>query len=340
MKVLIIGGSGLISTAITRQLLENNVDVTLYNRGISSLRINGKVSRVIGDRKNSDSFIKQAKKLGNFDCVIDMVCFTPEDAKASIDAFIGSVKQYIFCSTVDVYGDLTEPYPVSENAMRKPLSEYGKNKARCEDIFLEAYRTQQFPVTILRPAHAYGEGGPIISTLGARATYVDRIRKHKPIVVHGDGTTLWVSCHVDDVARAFIGALANQKALGRVYNVTGEERISWNNYHNLIAQSLYAPAPILVHLPSDLLSLLVPEFADILLNSFQYNHVFSNAAAHEDLNFHYAIPFVEGIQRTVTWLEENQCVENSDLDPFDDLLIDAWRQLSKGIVEKIKTYRK
>ena len=182
-----------------------------------------------------------------------------------------------------------------------------------------------FNTTVIRPAATYGEGGTIIHTFGWKTTYLDRIRKGRPIVVSGDGNSLWVMCHVDDCARAHLSACGNQQAAGKAYHVTGEEWMTWNQYHQKVAFALNSPEPILVHIPADILNRLAPESSSITYNNFQYSNVYDNSAAKRDLQFTYTIPFVEGVRRTVAWLDQNQRIENCDTNSFDDQLISAWK---------------
>ncbi len=329
MKTLIIGGSGLISTAITRQLVERGEEITLYNRGETLLRVHGGIKVVKGDRTDFPRFEKQMAEFGHFDCIIDMVCFDPDEATSSIRACRGRVGHYIFCSSVTVYNKSGDGYPLHEHAPRnKPVGSYAEKKSLCEDIFFEAHQRGDLPVTIIRPASTYGEGSGIIHSFGGKTTYLDRIRKGKPIIVHGDGNSLWVTCHAEDVARGFIGAMGNQKTLGQAYNVTGEEWMTWNRYHQKVAEALGAPEPTLIHIPTDLLGKVVPNHAHLSVVDLQYTSIFDTTAAHRDLGFHYTIPWVEGVRRVVAWLDANNRIENCDDDPFDDQIIAAWESIS------------
>jgi nucleoside-diphosphate-sugar epimerase len=335
VKILIVGGTGLISTAITRQLVAAGDQVTLYNRGRTPPRVPDRVTRIPGDRTDYPRFEAQVADAGPFDAVIDMVCYRPADAESAVRAFRGRTQRFLFCSTVDVYEKPPARYPVREDAPRGGLTQYGRDKARCEAIFEEAHARGDLPGAILRPAHTYGESGGILHSLGGRTTYVDRIRKGKPIVVHGDGESLWSSCHVEDVARAFVRAAANGAALGRAYNVTGEEWQSWNRYHHGVALALGAPPPALVHIPSDLLARVAPERAGGCAVNFQFSNVFDNGAARDHLGFRPEIGWVDGVRRTVAWLDAHRPVENSDFDPYDDRLIAAWHRLGDRMAEEL-----
>ena len=340
MKVLLIGGTGLISTAITKQLLERGDDVTLYNRGKSEARIPDGAKFITGDRKQYAEFEKQMQDAGHFDCVMDMVGFAPDDAESVVRAFKGNIGHFIFCSTVCTYGGPAEHYPIRESDPQRPISGYGSNKVKCEQILLAAHERGDFPVTITRPSQTYGEGGTIVHSLGGSTTYLDRIRKGKPIVVHGDGNTLWAACHIDDVGRGFVGAAGNPVAFGKAYNLTGEEWMTWNRYHALVAEALNAPAPKIVHIPSDLLAKVAPKRANISVEIFQFPSIFDNSAAMKDLGFRYEITWVEGVKRTVAWLDERGKIENSDNDPLEDRLIAAWEKLGADITTELADLEK
>ncbi|MCX7848399.1 MAG: NAD-dependent epimerase/dehydratase family protein [bacterium] len=323
MKILIIGGTGLISTAITRALLERGDEVTIYNRGQSAIRFEGAVRRIIGDRRDAEQFEKQVREAGPFEVVIDMICYRPEEAESTLRAVRGIAGQLIVCSTVDVYARPTRRFPIKEDEPRGGVSVYGKQKAMCEKVLLEAWEREGIPVTILRPAQTYGEGGPLIHSLGWSTTFFDRLRKGKPVIVHGDGQSLWCACHVEDVAAAFVGACGNETSYGRCYNVTGEEWMTWDGYHQTVARAIGAPEPRLVHIPTEVLCA-ADERAIVCRENFQFNNIFDTSAARRDLGFAYTIAFEEGVRRTYAWLEAHGAIESSETDPAYDRLVAAW----------------
>lgn len=337
MKILIIGGSGLISTAITRQLLERGDDVTLLNRGRTPLRVDRDVKVVTGDRTDYSRFALQLAELGSFDCIIDMVCFRPEEARQAVRAGRGRVGQYIFCSTVTVYNKAGDGYPLNEHAPRdQPVGAYAQNKSLCEDVFVDAHQRGDLAVTILRPGPTYGVGRGVFHTFGLATTYLDRVRKGKPIVVHGDGNGLTVICHAEDVARGFVGAIGNRATLGQAYNVTGEEWLTWNRYHEKVAEAMGAPTPTCVYIPTSLLRMVAPRHAAFIANDLQYVNIFDTTAAHNDLQFRYTIPFIEGVRRSVAWLDANGGMMNSDDDPFDDRVIAAWESTKAQFASQLE----
>jgi nucleoside-diphosphate-sugar epimerase len=338
MEVLIIGGTGLISTAITRELVDRGDHVTIYNRGQTQAPLPSGVRHLSGDRRNFAAFEAHMRDDRLFDCVIDMVCYHPDEAESLVRAFGGRIGQLIFCSTVDVYNKPAQRYPIQEDEPRSasPRFQYALDKVLCEQILERANQQGRLPLTIIRPAHTYGEGRGLIYSLGGGTAYLDRIAKGKPIVVHGDGTSLWASCHRDDVAHAFVTAAGNPTTLGQSYHVTGEEWMTWNRYHTAVAEAMDAPPPTLVHIPTDLLAQALPERAWICAENFMFNNIFDNSAARRDLDFSYSIPFVDGVRRIVTWLHANGGFDNSDLEPSDDRLIATWERFSEALVQDLR----
>ena len=328
MQVLLIGGTGLISTGITRQLVDAGHDVACFTRGETEADLPGSVEFVHGDRGNP-SDLAEARDAVEPDAVIDMVLFDPDRAREAVDVFGGAIEQYVFCSTVDVYHRPLATNPVQEDAPRAPaVSEYGANKAEAEDVFMEAHDDGTFAATVIRPWSTYGESGPVLHSLGVDTYYVDRIRKGKPILVHGSGQSLWGPCHRDDVAGAFVNAVGNEDAYGEAYHVTSEEVITWDQYHETVAAALDAPEPELVHVPTDQLRAVAPDRTDMLLDHFQFSTVFDNSKARRDLDFEYTVSFEEGVRRTVAWLDEHDEIEAWD-SQNDDEIIAAWRDVTE-----------
>ena len=335
MKILIIGGTGLISTRITQQLLARGDDVTHVNRGQRKIGFGGitferEVRTIIADRTDYANFEATMREAGQFDCVMDMVGFAPDDERSAVRAFAGRCGHFIFCSTVDVYAHPASKLPYTEDAPKHGLNDYAAQKVACEAVLDEAQASGKLDVTIIRPAATYAEGAGILDSLRGRKTYVDRLRKGKPIIVHGDGQSLWCSCHADVVARAFENAAGNPITFGKSYHTAGEEFVTWNQHHQLVAQAIDAPEPKLVHIPTDALAQLLPsetlaDAAHWTLTNFQFNNIFDNGAAKRDLHFRYTVRWAEGARRLVEWLDANGHIDDSDADHFDDNLIAAWQ---------------
>jgi nucleoside-diphosphate-sugar epimerase len=336
MHVLIIGGTGLISTAITRQLVERGDEVTLYNRGQRKADI-PQVAQLYGDRTDYAAFEARMADAGPFDCAIDMVAFKEADVESAIRAFRRRVGQYIFCSTVDVYTKPAARYPIREDAERRPAPSfpYAFHKAACERLLEQAHARGELNVTMIRPAWTYGESGSVLHTFGWGTYFLDRLRQGRPVIVPGDGTSFWAACHRDDVARAFVGAVGNAAAYGQAYHVTGEEWLTWNAYHRTVAEALDGPPPRLVHIPTDLLGRVAPKAAEWCVENFHYNNIFDNAAARKDLGFEYTIPFAEGVRRVIAWLEERGRIESYDGYSTYDRIVSAWQQLGEGMLHEM-----
>ena len=342
MRVLIVGGTGRISTAITRQQLARGDEVTHFNRGRSEVRyaVGGagaeRVRRIEGDRKNAPEFEALVQAAGPFDCVMDMICFLPEEAESLLRAVRGRTDHLIVCSTVDVYRRPAERYPIAEGAPLEGVSAYGKAKARCEALLMAAHRRGDVPVTTIRPAQTYGEGRDLIHTFGRGTVVFDRLRRGLPVIVHGDGSGFWVACHIDDVARAFVGGAGNRAAFGKAHNATGEEWLTWDHYTELLAEGLGAPPPRIVHIPTDLLVRLVPQRARILAENFRFPNVFDNGAASRDLGFRYTVPFLEGVRRTVAWLDARGEIAPAAGDPLYDRLVEGWERMGAGLAAEME----
>lgn len=336
MNILIIGGTGLISTGITRQLLDKGHQVTHYNRGQTEDRNgDGRVKKITGDRKDSAQFESQMKEAGPFDCVIDVYCFTGLEAESAVRAFRGRIGQYIQCSTIDVYQRPADRYPLLENERQKVNNAYGAGKIDCERVFLEAHRRGDFPVTILRPSFTYGEGRRFVSATGWGTEFLDRLRKGKPVIAFGDGSCLLAPCHRDDVARAFVNAVANQKTHGKCYHVPSPEAHTWNQYYEIIAEALDAPKPKIVHIPTDILYKVVPEeFGMLILTNFQFNTVYDISAAKADLDFQYTIPFRVGARRVVNWLKEHNMIEDCEKHPLVDQILSRWEKATSQFLKE------
>ncbi len=334
MKVLMIGGTGNISGPMTRLLVEAGHEVTLFNRGKSGSELPAGVHRILGDRSDPRSFELLGAKAGRFDCVIDMIAFRPSDIESDVRVFRSRIDQLIFCSTVDVYSKRGASYPIREDAQRLPSEsfQYAYDKAACEELLFASHARGDFKVTILRPAATYREGWPPVHSFRGGSYHLDRIRKGKPIIIHGDGTSIWSACHAADVAKAFANAVGNPVSFGKSYNVTGEEWMTWDYYWQCAADAIGVPIPEIVHIPTDLLARVAPELAGWCKENFQYDNIFDNSASHDDLGFRYTIRWREGIKRSVDWILTHGGFEDSDNYPFYDRIVEAWRRAS-GVLQ-------
>jgi nucleoside-diphosphate-sugar epimerase len=333
MHVLFIGGTGLISTSIARQLLEAGHEVTLYNRGTSENRLPAGAQEIRGDRKKYAEFEAQFQDK-RYDVVVDMVAFHPDDTASAIRAFTGRCDQFIHCSTVCVYSGPVSTIPTPETEPYHSIGGYGKNKIACEKLLWNAQSDGKLSVTIMRPSHSYGEGGQLVRAFGPGNTLADRLRKGKPIILPGDGNGVWAACHVDDVAKGFIGVMGNAKCFGQAYNIAGDEYMTWNMYHEQIAEVVggtFQP----VHIPTDTLYAIAPSLAGGTYEIFEWPSIFDNSKIKRDTNYKgQTITWREGIRRNVAWLEEKGMLADSDGDDYEDRLIAAWREVSAQLPRK------
>ena len=326
MDVLLVGGTGIISTGITEQLVAAGHDVTLYNRGQTDVAVPDAVDHVQGDREDLVGFETDVADLDPTG-VIDMRCFTPEEAESAIRA-CADVERYVFCSTIAAYDHPVDDYPITEDAPRKPAGEgYGEAKAECERRFERAHGESGFPVVTLRPGHTYGEGGArggLCYSLGWEQTaFVDRLRRGLPVVVHDSGTSLWASCHRDDVAAAFVAALERGEP-GEAYQVATEEEYAWDEYLRTAARAIDAPEPDLVHVPTQCIASALPDRSELLVRDLQYSMTFDASKARATLGFDPEVGWAEGFARTVEWLDERGEIDPAD-SADDEAILDAWR---------------
>ena len=332
MNVLIIGGTGLISTAVTRRLQALGHAVTHYNRGKRTAEFATPPAVIAGDRYDHAAFVRQMRAAPRFDAVVEMIGYKPPDAHSLVEAFAGRADHLVFASTVDVYQKPYRNHPVTEDHPRGGVNDYGRNKVYCEDVLIDADRRGDLPVTSIRLAYTYGEGATWMvqgfANLGSPGLYFDRLLKGKPVISHGDGMSLWGATHIDDAATAFSGALRNPKAFGRAYNVTPDETMVFDDYHRTIARALGAPGPTLVHIPSDLLRDLYPEYGENLVGNFMFDNCFDNTAAKRDLGYRYTISLEAGMRRFTSWYREKVGLRNADEDPVHDRILAAWAELT------------
>jgi nucleoside-diphosphate-sugar epimerase len=329
MKVLLIGGTGQISTGIVKALQTRGAAITVFNRGQTDNRLGSGVQQLTGDRNDFPAFERTMAAAGTWDVVIDMICFRPDQAESAVRAFTGRCGHFIFCSTVCTYGNTQTIIPTLETTPQTPHSTYGRDKVACEQIFLRAHAGGAIPVTIFRPSHTFGPGGGIINNLGWSPTFVDRLRRGLPIIVSGDGHGLWQSAYADDVGLGFAFAAGRTKCFGEAYNVVADEVVTWDDYTRRTAAALDAPAPRIVHLPTDfLLALDRPRFT-ALEEIFRFHGVYSNMKLKRDVQeFRLATPYEEGVRRTVAWMDRHQKVVSADTDPFEDRLVEMWEKFS------------
>lgn len=302
MKVLFIGGTGIISSASSTLALERGIELTLLTRGLSHRSPVPGARLLQGDIRNPQS-VRAA--LGNqaFDAVVDWVAYTPEQVEVDLDLFRGRTGQFIFISSASVYQKPPAVLPITESTpLYNPIWLYSQNKIACEERLLRAYREEAFPVTIVRPAHTYDRA---YIPLEGGWTVIDRMRRGRPVIVHGDGSSLWTLTHHADFARGFVGLLGNPRAIGDAFHITSDEWLTWNQIFETIAHAA-GLQPTIVHVPSDLIAAYDPEWGCSLLGDKAHNGIFDNSKIKRMVpGFAAAIPFARGAEEILAYYHAN-----------------------------------
>jgi len=305
MKVLFVGGTGNISTAVSRLVVEKGVDLYHLNRGKRKVELKG-VKTIIADI--SDAKAAAAALEGHsWDAVVNWIGFTPDDMQRDIALFSGRTKQYIFISSASVYQKpLVHPIVTESTPLCNPFWDYSNNKILSEECLNKAYREHGFPITIVRPSLTYDTVFPVAIGSWNDFTLVDRIRRGGKIIVHGDGTSLWTVTHSDDFAKGFAGLLGNPQALGHAFHITSDEILTWNQIYSILANAAGAE-PKLVRIPSDFIAAIDAWQRGNLHGDKAVSAIFDNTKIKTFVpSFKATIPFHEGIRRTIAWFEADK----------------------------------
>jgi nucleoside-diphosphate-sugar epimerase len=325
MKVLFIGGTGFISSAVSRLAVEMGVELYLLNRGMHLAEIPGN-RRLIADIHNPAE-VGAALKGKQFDVIVDWVAYTPADIERNLGLFRGKIKQYFFISSASAYQKPPAHYLITESTpLDNPFWEYSRNKIACEDLLFRAYREENFPVTIVRPSLTYDTNFPVAIGGWGCYTLADRLLRGKPIIVHGDGSSLWVVTHAEDFGKGFLGLLGNPGAIGQAFHITSDEVLTWNQLYQTISEAL-GVEPNIVHIPSDFIAQVAPQMKGTLLGDKSWSVVFDNSKIKAFVpGFQAAIPFRDGIRRTVTWFgaDEKRRRVDEEVNKEMDRIIQAY----------------
>ncbi len=322
MKIVIVGGTGNISVSITKLLLEQGHDVTCYNRGQSGVKIDG-ARELVGDRQDREAF-EATMQREKFDAAIDMICYNREDAASSLRAFAG-VSQLVYCSTVCTYGVKAHWLPITEDHPLEPISDYGRNKVAADNLFLEAYYREGFPVTIIKPSTTIGPKMGLLRQVAWEFSWIDRIRKGKPILVCGDGVAMHQFLDVKDAALGFAGALKNPHCKGQVYNLVKAEFFSWAAHHRLAMKVLGREVELVGISLSDIIKFDIPAHG-VCRDIFAHNNVYSGDKIQRDIpDFQPQIPLETTMAEIVEAMDATNRVPNSDEISWEDEAIKALR---------------
>jgi nucleoside-diphosphate-sugar epimerase len=319
MKVLFIGGTGIISTASVELCVERGIDIYLLNRGKSARSIPAGAKSIIANYRNPAE-VKAALGDSQFDCVVDWIAYVPEQVQYDIDFFKDRTEQYIFISSASAYQTPPKKLPVTEfTPLDNPVWQYSRDKIACENLLKRVYKIDDFPATIVRPSHTYDK---MSLPFQERYTIIDRMRKGKKIIIHGDGSSLWVLTHSKDFAKGFVGLLGNKAAIGETFHITSDELLSWNQIIQYFADTIGVKLNI-VHVPSEVIARYHKDWGDSLLGDKMHSMIFDNSKIKKFVpDFKATIPFSEGVKEIMAWYDEDPSRQHQQIDSEMDKLID------------------
>jgi nucleoside-diphosphate-sugar epimerase len=307
MKVLFIGGTGLISSACSDLALERGLELTLLNRGRSGkypVPVGARL--LVGDVHGDPAALARVLEGQRFDAVVDWVAYTPDDVERDIRLFGDKTGQFVFISSASAYQKPPAHYLITEETpLENPYWEYSRNKIACEERLMQAYHRDGFPVTIVRPSLTYGPSQiPLcVGSWEHPYTVIARIKSGRKIIVPGDGTSLWVLTWNGDFARGFLGLLGNERAIGQAYHITSNEVLTWNQIYAEVGRALGVELDV-VHVSSDLLAAHDPGMLGSLTGDKANSAVFDNRKIKALVpDFVCTVPWADGVRRSLAWFE-------------------------------------
>ncbi len=335
MKALLIGGTGTISLPITLKLIQQGWDVTLLNRGNRNNLVPG-ANYITCDARDEQAVAKEIAGL-RFDVVAQFIAFTPEDIERDIRLYTGKTRQYIFISSASAYIKPTRNPVITEaSPLSNPYWQYSRDKLACERLLCAARDHENFPMTIVRPSHTYGMGTLPLSIHGHKGSWqiIQRVLNRKPVLIPGDGTSLWTVTWSEDFAHAFIGLMGNDHAIGEAVHITSDEALTWNQIHRLLAEALDRPF-LPCHVPSDILAQAQDyDFTGPLLGDKANCAVFDNSKIKRLVpGFTARTRFDQGLKMSLDYImntPEKQ-VEDPDFDHFCDKVVEIMRKAEEEV---------
>ena len=335
MKILLIGGTGTISSAITRQLAEGGHELWLLNRGNRKNEVPANVRQVICDI-NDEAEVMRQTGAEVFDAVCEFIGFLPSQVERDIRLFTGRTRQYVYISSASAYNKPAASHVITEGTtLANPYWEYSRNKIACEELLMRTYREAGFPVTIVRPSHTYCERGVPVSVHGPKGSWqvLKRMMEGKPVLVQGDGSSLWTLTWNEDFARGFIGLLGNPKAIGEAFQIMSDEQLTWNQVYQSVANALgvtFKP----YYVSSEFLAAVSPkayDFTGNLLGDKSVTVVFDCTKLKRAVpGFCATTRFDEGVRRCVAYLQSHPELQEEDPE------FDAWCNRVIEVLEQAK----
>jgi nucleoside-diphosphate-sugar epimerase len=328
MKVLFIGGTGIISSAASRLAADRGIELTMLRRGQRAAEIPVGIRTIMADVNDETA---SAQAIGNekFDSIVDWVAFTPRDVERDVRLFRDRTRQLVFISSASAYQRPAAHYLVTESTpLTNPYWQYSRDKIASEERLMKAYRDESFPITIVRPSLTYGDTQIALAVNSWQKSYtaVDRMRRGKKVIVPGDGSSLWVITHNSDFAEGLVGLLGHEQAIGHAFHITSDEVMTWDQFYRITAHAAGVEAQI-IHIPSDFIGACIPDEVGSLMGDKATSVVFDNGKIKRFVPGYCAkVPFAQGIQRTIDWFDADPRRREIDdaADKTWDMLIDAY----------------
>jgi nucleoside-diphosphate-sugar epimerase len=324
MKVLFIGGTGNISTEVSKLCIKNGIDLYLLNRGNKKGLING-CNEIIADISNFTE-TDFALRSHDWDVVVNWIAFTKDDIENDLKLFEGKTKQYIFISSASAYEKPpSSPFITESTPLKNPFWQYSRDKIKCEETLNNAYKTHKFPITIVRPSLTYDTVIPLPIGAWTEYTTINRMKNGQKVIVHGDGTALWTIMHAQDFAKGFIGLLGNNSAIGEAFHITSDEVLTWNQIYEATANAVGKTANI-IHIPTDFLAKYDAHLKESLWGDKAHSVIFDNLKIKKYVpRFEATISYADGIKKTIDWFEEDperQTVNQNTNELIDRIISD------------------
>ncbi len=333
MKALFIGGTGTISMAITNLLAEKGWELYLLNRGTRSAELPEGVKVIEADINNESDAAAKLEGM-QFDCVCDFIGFVPAHLERDIRLFTGKTKQFLYISSASAYHKPVRDYRINEGTtLANPYWQYSCDKIACEELLMKAYRENGFPVTIVRPSHTYDNRSVPLGVHGNMGSWqvVRRMLDGKPVIIHGDGTTLWTMTHNSDFAKGFVGLMGNPHAIGESFQITSDESLTWNQIYQAIADALGVELKA-YHVSSEFLAAVSDyDFTGSLIGDKANSVVFDNTKLKLAVpDFQATKCFEEGIRETISYVLAHPEFQQEDPE------FDAWCDRVINVLESAK----
>jgi nucleoside-diphosphate-sugar epimerase len=337
MKALLIGGTGQISMAITRKLAADGWEVYLINRGSRTAELPEGVHTIVADINNEAEVLRGIEGL-TFDSVCEFIGFTPDQVERDYRLFRGRTRQYIYISSASAYDKpLSSPIVNEGTTLANPWWEYSRNKIACEEFLMRKYREEGFPVTIVRPSHTYDERNVPMGVHGKNGFWqvIRRMQQGKPVIIHGDGTSLWTMTFNRDFAVGYTGLMGNRQAIGEAFQITSDETLTWNQIYATVADALGVTLHP-YHISSDFLAAVGPQYdyAGSLTGDKSNSVIFDNRKLKALVpEMKTTVPFHQGVRISLDYvLSHPECQrEDPEFDAWCDRVIAALEALKKNL---------